>query len=181
MHSPFPDPLPPPRVLAQRLKDDGVIPNSKLPLLIYEGALKLTDRNPAALIEQLFQANRWGGSWRNGIYPYHHYHSTTHEVLAVFSGAATVQFGGEQGVTQTVAAGDVVIIPAGVAHKNLGASADFAVVGAYPAGRYYDMRYGKPSERPQADEIIARVPLPEADPVYGPNGPLFEHWRCATP
>ena len=166
-----------PRVIAHVLKDDGVIPNSALPLLLYEGALKLPEGNSAALIEQLLEVNRWSGSWRNGIYPYHHYHSTTHEVLAVFNGTATVRFGGEQGMTQTVRAGDVVIIPAGVAHKNLGASADFAVVGAYPAGRHYDMCYGKASERPRADEIIARVPLPDTDPIYGTNGPLFEHWR----
>lgn len=73
--------------------------------------------------------------------------------------------------------GDVVVIPAGVAHKNLGASPGFALVGAYPAGQLWDMMYGKPGERPRADENIARVPLPEADPVYGAGGPLLAHWR----
>jgi uncharacterized protein YjlB len=174
-----PELLNPPRVLAHVLKDDGSIPNSDLPLLLYEGALNLPERNAAVvLIERLLEVNHWGGSWRNGIYPYHHYHSTTHEALAVFDGTARVQFGGERGITQTVRIGDVVIIPAGVAHKNLGGSVDFAVVGAYPAGRHYDMCYGIASERPQADETIAQVPLPEADPIYGKNGPLFEHWRA---
>jgi len=50
------------------------------------------------------------------------------------------------------------------------------VVGAYPNGVEWDMNYGQPKERPQADENIARIPLPELDPVYGSNGPLYEHW-----
>ena len=70
-----------------------------------------------------------------------------------------------------------MIIPAGVGHKNLGASQDFAVVGAYPARQHWDMCHGKPGERPKADKNIARVPLPEADPVYGPNGPLVDKWQ----
>ena len=166
----------PPRALAFDLKDDGSIPNSKFPLLIYQGAVKLPPRDSAAVFEQLFAANRWAGSWRDGFYTYHHYHSTTHEVLGVYSGSATIKFGGEKGVKQKLTAGDVVIIPAGVSHKNLGASSDFGVVGAYPNGAEWDMNYGQPKERPQADENIARVPLPELDPVYGSNGSLHEHW-----
>jgi uncharacterized protein YjlB len=70
----------------------------------------------------------------------------------------------------------VVIIPAGVGHKNMGSSSDFRVVGAYPPGQTWDMNYGKPNERPQADKNISRVPLPPADPIYGDNGPLVEFW-----
>jgi uncharacterized protein YjlB len=168
----------PPRVTAHRLKDDGAISNNpRLPLLIYEGALKLPERNAASEIERLLESNQWGGSWRNGIYPYHHYHSTAHEVLIVYGGSATVQLGGEGGITQTIHPGDVLIIPAGVGHKNLGSSDDFEVVGAYPAGQKWDMCYGKPGERPQADKNIARVALPRVDPVYGLKGPLLDHWR----
>ncbi len=78
---------------------------------------------------------------------------------------------------EEVTAGDVLIIPAGVAHKNLGATADLGVVGAYDRGREWDMNYGKPGERPNADVKIARVPLPQMDPVYGAHGPLLEKWR----
>jgi uncharacterized protein YjlB len=169
-----------PRVLTFGLSDDGRIPNSKLPLLVYQNAVKLLLRDPAAVFEEVFALNRWRGSWRNGIYTYHHYHSTAHEVLGVFSGTATVQLGGERGIKQKINAGDVLVIPAGVAHKNLGASNDFGVVGAYPIGQDWDMNYGRPEERPRADEEIARVALPELDPVYGGDGPLLERWHGKT-
>ncbi|HXO96731.1 MAG TPA: hypothetical protein VN857_09120, partial [Chthoniobacterales bacterium] len=76
----------------------------------------------------------------------------------------------------TVRAGDVIVIPAGVGHKNLGASDDFGVVGAYPGGRHWDLLTGKPGERPKADQNIAALPLPDNDPVYGPDGPLRKIW-----
>lgn len=169
-----------PIIFATKLKDDGVIPNnSKLPLLIYQGALALPEHEPAAIIEQLLEANKWGGTWRDGIYPYHHYHSTAHEVLAVFSGHATVQLGGEKGITQTLGLGDVIIIPAGVAHKRLEESDDFGVVGGYPEGQDWDICYAKPEERPQVDRNIANVPLPQADPIFGHTGPLIERWNIS--
>jgi len=84
--------------------------------------------------------------------------------------------GGESGITLSVKRGEVIIIPAGVGHKNLGNSSGFRVVGAYPPGPTWDMNYGKPDERPQADENIARVPLPPADPIFGSKGPLVEYW-----
>ncbi len=168
------------RILAHELPDDAVFPNSRLPLLVYRGAVALHRGEPAAIFEQLFAAHGWRSSWRDGIYAYHHYHSTAHEVLGVYCGDAQVQLGGEHGVVQDVTAGDVLIIPAGVAHKNLGASADFGVVGAYDRGREWDMNYGKPGERPHADQNIAKVPLPQMDPVYGAAGPLLEKWRVAV-
>ena len=88
-----------------------------------------------------------------------------------------MQLGGEQGPIETIAAGDVIIIPAGVGHKNLGASRDFHVVGAYPPRQKVDLCYGKSDERPRTDENIARVALPVSDPVFGKTGPLLEHWR----
>jgi uncharacterized protein YjlB len=165
-----------PDVPAFELKDDGVFPKSRLPLLFYRGAVSIPDDDPAAAFEELFESNGWDGSWRNGIYGYHHYHSTAHEVLGIYRGSATVQLGGEHGVVREVRAGDVILIPAGVAHKNLGSSRDFRVVGAYPQGQESDMNYGKSAERPRADQNIARVPLPKMDPVFGGSGPLIEKW-----
>ena len=160
-----------------RFADDGTIPNNPtLPLLVYPGALNLPEDDPAAACETVFEANGWGGSWRNGIYPFAHYHSTAHEVLGICRGEAKVRFGGNTGIALTVRAGDVVVIPAGVGHHNLGASADLLVVGAYPRGQRWDLRRGLAEERPQVLDNIARVPLPAADPMYGANGPLVQHW-----
>jgi len=165
-------------LLAVNLKDDGTFPNSKLPLLLYKGAVSILAHDPARVFEELFEDNGWRDSWRNGIYSYHHYHSTAHEVLGIYRGYAKVQLGGEHGVIHEVAAGDVIVIPAGVAHKNLSSSDDFGVVGAYAEGQDWDMNYGTPAERPLADKKIARVELPKSDPVFGKSGPLIEKWNA---
>jgi uncharacterized protein YjlB len=163
--------------ITRRLQDDGTFPNNgKLPLIIYPGILVLPQSNPAAVVEELFRLNGWSGCWRNGIYGFHHYHSIAHEVLGVYGGSAQVQMGGDHGTSLTVGCGDVIIIPAGVAHKNLGADSDFRIVGAYPLGQGPDMCYGKSGERPRADKNIARVGLPKMDPVHGVDGPLAKHW-----
>jgi uncharacterized protein YjlB len=160
---------PNPKILNHPLEDDGTFPNNNSrPLAVYKKAIIIDEKMGAETIEKVFHSNGWGGSWRNGIYPFHHYHSTAHEVLGVYQGEARVQFGGDKGPILPVESGDVVIIPAGVAHKNINSSQDFRVVGAYPAGQTWDMNYGKPGERPSADKNIALVPDPETDPVYGP-------------
>jgi uncharacterized protein YjlB len=165
-------------VSSHRLADNGVFPNNaSCPLLVYPQALALSGSDPAALFETRFTNNHWPAAWRNGVYAFHHYHSTAHEVLGIFSGSARVQFGGENGVVLGVKAGDVVVIPAGVSHKNLGASRDFGVVGAYPKAQNWDMQYGKPGERPAADERIAQVAMPKSDPVFGADGPLSALWE----
>jgi uncharacterized protein YjlB len=163
---------------AIRFEEDGAIPNNRLPLLVYRAAVA-AGADPAAAFETGFGANDWRGAWRDGIYPFPHYHSTAHEVLGIARGEAKVRFGGARGRVLTVRTGDVVVIPAGVGHQNLGSSPDLLVVGAYPGGADWDLCYGKPEERPRVLENIARVLLPAADPVYGPDGPLLEHWRGA--
>ena len=166
-----------PEITRHLLADDGTFPNNDtLPLLHYPEVALLPDVNPAAAFEELFHGNGWGESWRNGLYSFHHYHSTAHEVLGVYSGAARIQLGGENGVVVSVQRGDVVVIPAGVAHKNLGASGDFRVVGAYPRGQRPDTNTGQAGERPRVDQNIVNVPLPETDPVYGEGGPLIRQW-----
>lgn len=156
--------------------DDGSIPNNRLPLLLYRHAFSARGDAGARWLEQRFASNGWTGAWRWTVYPFHHYHSNTHEVLGVFSGSATLQLGGEQGQSVDVAAGDVIVIPAGVGHKRLKASEDFQVVGAYPDGRSPDLMRGEPGERPAADQRIAQVPLPARDPLLGEGG-LRTLWR----
>jgi uncharacterized protein YjlB len=162
-------------VLSVVLKDDGTFPNNRRPLLLYP---TVVPAEPSA-IESLFDGNGWPAAWRNGVYPYHHYHSTAHEALGVYSGSASIQFGGPRGATQAVRAGDVVVIPAGVAHKCVEASEDFRVVGAYPRGQRWDMCCGRPGERPEADRRIAALEDPQVDPVQGAGGVLCRLWKGA--
>lgn len=156
--------------------DDGDIPNSVLPLIVYEGAIDPAAGDPAQAFEALFQRNGWGGSWRNGIYPFHHYHSNVHEVLGIAAGSATVRFGGEAGQTLTVSAGDAVLIPAGVGHKRLAGSDDLLVVGAYPGGRWADLYREGAEDTAGIRRRVADAARPDADPVGGPAGPMARHW-----
>jgi uncharacterized protein YjlB len=158
-------------------EDDGRIPNSpELPLLVYPRTLGEPDLSPSRC-KELLAENGWGGAWINGVFSYHHYHSNAHEVLCVTSGEASIALGGPEGTTVEVKAGDVLVIPAGVGHRNAGSSNDFKVLGAYPRGQEsYDLRTGEEGERPEVLENIRSVPLPEADPLFGPAGPLLARW-----
>ncbi len=159
-----------------RFKDDGKIPNSKYPLLVYKNAFSQRGSEGAEWLEAQFASQNWTNSWRNGVFDFHHYHSITHEVLGIYSGKALLHLGGESGEKVEVEAGDIIIIPAGVGHKNLG-SENLGVVGAYPDGKMWDMKRGKPGERPEADENIAAVPLPTTDPFAGKDEGLRKLWK----
>jgi len=159
------------------LGDDGTDPNNEtLPVLIYRQAVRRSVRSLAQTVERVFRTNGWTGGWENGIFSYHHYHSTAHEVLGGTGGSATVQLGGPDGWRLDVEVGDVLVLPAGVAHKNLGADRDFQAVGAYPDGQDWDLKRGEPGDRPEADRNIEQVALPSTDPLYGADGPLLEQW-----
>jgi uncharacterized protein YjlB len=164
-------------IIRHLLSDDGTFPNNgHLALVVYRNALRIEGSEAGKLIEQLFESNGWSNAWQDGVFDYHHYHSTTHEVLGIIEGSTRIQFGGNNGISLMLETGDVVIIPAGVAHKNLGGESNFKCVGAYPEGKDFDMNYGKPGERPRADENITQVPLPQSDPVFGLSGPLIKEW-----
>lgn len=160
-------------VTLEHFADDGTFPNNVLPAIIYRHALAAV--SPEAL-EKLFDQNGWPSAWRYGVYDFHHYHSTSHECLGVARGAARLQLGGPEGRAFEVSAGDVIVVPAGVAHRNLGSSEDFLVVGAYPPGFSADLLRGESGERPEADRRIADIPLPKSDPVGGQGGPVLEKW-----
>ncbi len=167
-----------PRIETFLLADDGIFPNNAvLPLVLFKKVFNANTTSLAGSIEALFYKNGWGQSWRNGLFNFHHYHSSAHEALGVYAGWVKAQLGGPQGVMVTAHQGDVIIIPAGVAHKNIDQSSDFKVVGAYPKGQTWDMNYGNPQERPVADDRIKRVALPLSDPVFGKTGALMELWR----
>lgn len=159
------------------LRDDGVFPNNAdLPVLVYRSVLELPVLFPSKHIVKLFKNNGWENAWKDGVYDFHHYHSKTHEVLGVYKGYTTLLIGGKNGIRIRLQKGDVIIIPAGVAHKNIEPEAPFKCVGAYPKGFFFDMKTGEPSERPKADQNIAAVPIPPSDPVFGINGELKKYW-----
>ena len=163
-------------IVRHLLSEDDKFPNNGLlPLLVYKEAF-LTGKDETSTIKEILETNSWTNSWVDGIYDYQHYHSTAHEILVVIKGSARVQFGGPNGITLALEKGDVVIIPAGVAHKRIEETGGFTCLGAYPEGQDYDMNYGKDGERPKTDENIKRVPLPQNDPLYGQDGPLIKNW-----
>jgi uncharacterized protein YjlB len=100
--------------------------------------------------------------------------------LGITAGSVRVRLGGERGETVELRAGDVVVIPAGVAHKNEGASPNLLIVGAYPGGKSPDMCRPGAQERTRALRNIREVALPTSDPIYGRSGPLLERWRAAA-
>jgi uncharacterized protein YjlB len=136
-------------------------------VLIYRDVDGVANGPDAA--RRLFGAHGWGGSWVDGVFAFHHFHSTSHEALAVVAGAATLELGGPQGEAFDVAAGDVLVLPAGTGHRRATARDGFTVVGAYPAGQEnYDLLRGDdPDEVAAARERIVALGAPRADPVGG--------------
>jgi uncharacterized protein YjlB len=162
------------------LKDDGRFPNSAMPVLYYPGALKVPYFFAAMHVKKFFARNDWRNAWKAGIFTFHHYHSITHEVLGIVSGETKIQLGGEKGITLRIRKGDVLVLPAGVAHKNLGEEDAVVCIGAYPQGKNYDMNYGKAGERPQADVNIRSVPKPATDPIFGKDNGVPLLWNART-
>lgn len=156
-------------------EDDGVVPNSRYPLIRYRRSFSDRDEKGAAWLEQTFLSNNWSNSWRNGIFDFQHYHSITHEVLGIYRGEALVLLGGDKGKRVNVEPGDIIVIPAGVGHKNLG-SHNLGVVGAYPNGMPVDIVRCEPGDRPRTDKNIAAVPFPDTDPFFGGGG-LKDLWK----
>ena len=127
--------------------------------------------------QALFAEHGWGGSWVDGVFDFHHFHSTSHEALAVIAGQATIELGGPQGEAFDVAKGDVLVLPAGTGHRRARADDAFRVVGAYPRGQEdYDLlREADDAARAR----IAALGPPAEDPVGGdgvglwaPRGPV---------
>jgi len=168
-----------PAPIIHRFADDGRIPNNPtLPFVLYRGGIDLVGSpDPEDVIESVFAAHGWGAMWRNGIYPYPHYHSMIHEVMGVARGRATVRFGGENGQEIEIAPGDVVILPAGTGHQCLVQTPTLVVIGAYPPTGKYNLCRGSKSDHARALDTIAKVPLPATDPVFGKQGPLMALWR----
>ena len=160
------------------LRGDGRIPNSSLPLLIYRGVINSGPMEMEAMLRHFEWPPDWHSSF--GMYPRHHFHSDTHELIAVTRGTLEGRFGGRGGIRATLTAGDIVVIPAGVGHFGERITEDLRLSGAFPLGfAIHDFRLGDPSEYARMVERSRRVPVPAFDPVYGADGPLTELWATA--
>ena len=144
----------------------GPIPNHpRFPVLLYHGV----DVGDA---KRLLADHGWGGAWTNGVFDFHHFHSTSHEVLAVVAGVATLELGGPQGEAFQVTEGDVLVLPAGTGHRRRSTRDGFTVVGAYPPGQEdYDLLREADDA---ALERIRALPAPPEDPVGGDG---IARWR----
>ncbi|CAK4032650.1 cupin domain-containing [Lecanosticta acicola] len=188
------------KVLQHQIPAHGLlIPNTSLqrkPLLIYKAAFHTpppppqnpttttttttTSSSIASAIEtHLSRIGIVVPQWRFTMYSTSHFHSTTHEVLAVCHGRARLCFGHEENpgrVESVLERGDVIVIPAGVSHRLLeDLDGGFEMVGSYPEGsgcRRWDMCYGRPGEEGQIAGIRG-LGWFERDPVYGDEGPVL--------
>lgn len=87
-------------------------------------------------------------------------------------------FGGENNpkrVETECEAGDVIIIPAGVAHRLLDDyGTGYTMVGSYPKGSaQWDMCYGREGEESKV-ENIKKLAWFTVDPIYGESGPVLD-------
>ncbi|KAJ5462760.1 Cupin 1 [Penicillium sp. IBT 31633x] len=172
----------------------------------------------------MFTQNEWKVNWifRYGQTQLSHYHSKAHECMAVLSGTARIRFGVADtsedlfenthgsswengGVELEAEAGDVFIIPAGVAHKTYdtkpeaefkllspgtghGIEAEdpkkalcelelsgYTMMGAYNGGDWDFVMSGGNFEK------VWAVPKPKYDPVFGDlEQGITRTWRGST-
>ena len=142
------------------------IPNSDLPFVLWKNRLPEDARSGEAAC-RLFEKNGWTGTWVYTVYPFWHFHTKGHEVLACVSGSAVIGFGGDSGITAKVEVGDVCIVPAGVGHKRVSASTDFRMAGGYPPGQEGDINHPGDLDDSVIEDALAQVTLPTSDPVTG--------------
>lgn len=151
-------------------KPEGRVPNSRFPLLIHRGGIPGGGEDA---IKARFRENGWSNNWSYpGVYHYPHFHSTSHECLGCARGwmefSLSVGVGGWSRVR--VEAGDVIVMPAGVSHQQVGASEDIMMCGGYAGGRDWDNvqeAYLSEDRYYAACKSIMALPIPDRDPVTG--------------
>jgi uncharacterized protein YjlB len=168
-----------PHIIHFILKRNKNFPNSNFPVLIYKTAVTLPKqkKKAAQIMEKIFSRNGWSNSWTNGIYDFHHYHSITHECMAIIMGTTSVILGGPKGRKIELTEGDIIILPAGVGHKSLKCSENFQCMGTYPQGKDYDTNTGTLAEYKKAILNIKNLPAPQKDPIFGKLGFLKTYWK----
>ena len=161
------------------LQENDAIPNNPdLPVLLYRDVLDSTRADKHRQFQHYFEQNGWKGIWKNGLYDYHHFHSSSHEALGIASGSADMELGGDGEKTITVKAGDLILLPAGTGHRRVSASENLVIIGAYPEGQQnYDVCRSKSDYSGNLAPHLKTVPLPKNDPIYGSEGPLLQFWN----
>src|SRR3954462_10935626 len=156
-------------------------PGDRIPNHPSFAVLVYHDVEPAAsgdadAVRALFAEHGRRAAGGAGVFDFHHFHSTSHEVLAVVAGTATLELGGPQGQAFDVAAADGLVLPAGTGHRRAAAAGGFTVVGAYPSGQEdYDLLRGDdPAEVEAARRRVAALGAPAGDPVGGDG---VARWR----
>ncbi|KAI0144354.1 hypothetical protein GGR57DRAFT_482327 [Xylariaceae sp. FL1272] len=187
-----------------QLPSTPLIPNSPQPLLHYPGVFRYDDAAIVTKAHDRFSGYGWEVQWifRYGPTQPSHFHSRAHECMAVLSGNATIRFGvadaDEQngGLEVEAHAGDVFVIPAGVAHKTFnarpvdefelltpgdghGVAADdvrvalaetklsgFTMLGAYPKG-CMEWDFVECEKDTDKHRVSWNVGKPPCDPVVG--------------
>lgn len=162
---------------AIQFEQSGWVPNNRrFPVIVYRQVLDGPNRTEA--FERLFRTNGWGGLWRNGVYSFHHFHSTAHEILGIAAGQIRLMIGGPAGKEIAVEAGDALLLPAGTGHCRLEASNDLLVIGGYPPGQEADLCREMPTAEQQA--MIDELGIPARDPLKGEAGGLRSLWHGNT-
>lgn len=146
--------------------DDGEFPNNRdWPTLLYKSAFDGDEAGGRSLI---LRGGEWTDPWTWGVFPYHHYHTKAWELLLCVSGRASIQVGGDGGPVVSVSRGDLMLVPPGVAHKQLDEGGGFALLGSYPRegfdGRIDTVR-GVPTKEQR--ERIESCHVPDRDPIFG--------------
>lgn len=159
-------------------KDDGITPNSQLPVLIYRGLFNDSYESCEDWLEENFTKNGWARTCHKPLLEFYHYHSNTHEVLGVCEGSGYIQLAAKNGVRTEIEKGDVVLIPAGVGHFCINHSEDFKLVAGYPAAVVPDVRRATQEERETALENLRSVAMPDFDPILGAeDGGVQKFWN----
>lgn len=156
-------------VMRVYLQTDGTFPNNAdYPLLLYQGAWDAGKSRRQG--EEALVSNGWTRPWAWGVFTYHHYHSTAWEALLCVDGKAEVQFGGPSGPRLSAGVGDLILIPPGVAHKQLEATPDFTLLGCYP-NETPDVDTVRGAPTPAQARSIKACPVPRSDPLFGSSAP----------
>ena len=166
------------RVSSHQIPAFDLIPNTsiqKKPLLVYHSAFH-SSVSASTIESHLSAVGVVTPQWRYTMYSQSHFHSTAHEVLCVTSGKASLCFGGEENpkrVENVLEKGDVMVVPAGVAHRLLkDIDGGFNMVGSYPTGKSWDMCYGREGEEEKV-KGIGSLGWFDRDPIYGDEGPCL--------